>query len=668
MTETVLDQPPATDDQPAAGSLTYQRVLDDFPDMHPDLRTHTERLAAEAAGERALESTALVAEPAPVADEPTPERTVPAQLAPEERAPTEVVLDEADEEDEAAGILGKYAQHLREQVDEASRDVLYKWGHTPQTPLMMNEHIRAGNFTDQELADFMHEGRKLADVVSANKKAEGHKDFSEPEYHTVLESLQHMPVDRLRAIYQSDALSGDLKYMIANSMGARSIFAAASLMRDVYGHEDVLDLMEPDGPGSHDPVLISLSGQEFFGPGLLVGYERHTPQWPEGISPQEETKAKRDWGDRFLKLVVGLSEKQRDELLFSSFSRTTNRKTGFIDSEAYRSMLNRTAINSERLGPERLQELRKYAGISSLDYYRAGQLRLTSDVIRGDEEAITHLQAGDVTVVFASSKGDYNGAVKSDSENFATESQRTLFFELTQPSDFYRYMLLLNQRGIKPSTLVMSSHGNPGSFVVGGGEHKYEYVNGLNPDYKIDQSGKRVHIMEAKGLQRVVSEMMQDSRGIDDNPENAGRRRLILAACSQAKRERVTRIEEYEERGFRRFWNRLRRKPTTYQVATTRRESMAETVLKTADHPNLDVYASDVPIAVTQTDDEAGVKFDMALKDEATNEYSITQPHPMTQLYLANDGNILERRIEHLELRRHKKEKAEQASTKGAAA
>lgn len=664
MAETVLDPPPVTADQPVDGALTYQRVLDDHPDMHPDLRTHVERLAAEEAGERVLESTALVAEPTPTEDasalaRPEPEASPAAKIS-----PSEVVLVEDGEEDPTAGLLGKYAQHLHEQVDEASNDVLYQWGHTPQTPILMNEHIRKGEYSDQELADFMHEGRRLADVISANNKAEGRNVFSEPEYHTVLESLQHLPVDRLRAIYQSDTLSGDLKYMIANSVGARDIYAAANLMRDVYGHDDVLDLVESDGPGSHDPVMASLSRQEFFGPGLLVSYERHTPQWPEGTSPLEETKAKRDWGDRFLKLVVGLSETQRNELLLSSFSRTTNRKTGFIDSEAYRSMLNRTAINSNRVGMERLQELRTYAGIMSLDYYRAGQLLMTSDVIRGDADAIEHLQAGDVTVVFASSKGDYNGAVKSDAENFATESERTLFFELTQPSDFYRYMLLLNKRGIKPSTIVMSSHGNPGSFAVGSGDNKYEYVNGLNPDFKHDHSGKRVHIMEAKGLQRVVGEMMQDSRGIDDNPDNAGRRRLILAACSQAKRERVTRIEEFEESGFRRLWNRIRRKPTTYQAAVSKRESMAETVLKTAAHPNLDVYASDIDLSVNPTEDATGVRFDMVLKDDKGNEYA--QPHPVTQLTLASDGNILEQRLEYVELRPRKSDEDE--STKGEAA
>jgi len=112
--------------------------------------------------------------------------------------------------------------------------------------------------------------------------------------------------------------------------------------------------------------------------------------------------------------------------------------------------------------------------------------------------------------------------------------------------DIYRYMLKLQELGIKPSTLVLAAHSAPGQFMVSderdpsmkrrdiatvAGRALVRLVNGngaLEPgDFAYSMHGM-------KGMARLVEDLMQPSRSIDDAEEDEGRKKILFQACHAA--------------------------------------------------------------------------------------------------------------------------------------
>jgi hypothetical protein len=265
-----------------------------------------------------------------------------------------------------------------------------------------------------------------------------------------------------------------------------------------------------------------------------------------------------------------------------------------------------------------------------------------ADVIKGNPKTIEHLREGDVTAVFTNTKGDYNGGVGDSMEPYMHSAQRTLSFELNQPSDIYRHMLLLKARGIKPATIVFVAHGQAGVMpLVQANKEAPLLVNTHYPDDERDQQGDFYNIMEARGLRRIVGEMMQDSRGIDDNAEAVGRRRIIFSSCFQAKPVNVLRYQQ--QRGMKWLGSVARHRPTYDPVIV--QESMAETVTKTAATSNLDVYAGDDVFATIRTDN--GVRYHtFEDKNDKTGK-----PLQATHFRLDKYGNVITQRIDQIVLR-----------------
>lgn len=604
-------------------TLTYNGLLDQDPDMHPLLREHVERLAAQEQSQTSGAHAGLTTEDV-------------------EESLAEVALAEA-------ALLPARGRHAAPEAKEALQPSMLSavsaklpsWPGVYAPDSETAGILEKGEYSTAELDEFIGAARERCEATADVEGRRGGVD--EPNYGSALEPLSHVPPEKLRAMYHSKEHSGNLRYLLTNSWYAEEVAVSAKIMQGIYGQEDVLDLYEPSSASSRDPIVQKLLSQDGASVAVASVLNESSLLWPEGTNAEDESIRKRDWADRYLKLVTGLPEASRKELLFDAYSRTSNQETGLVDSQNLATMLARAANSVRTLGVEKVLDLRKQAGITAIDYYELKQLQLMSDLLDGKQEAVEHLQAGDVTVAFVDSQGDYNGAFASVPINFGSKSNRTLFFEINQPSDLYRHMLTLAKLGIKPSTLVVAAHGEPGRFSMGNDHNISFFMN----DYatESDEEQRVYYAMHARGLPRLVSEMMQDSRGIDDNSEAIGRRRLVLFSCSQAAPQEVTRFRTVPESGLAGLLGKTRRE------AVRQTESMAETITQAAASTNLEVYAADRPIRAERT--YQGVQF----KGRDTENFTVDAP--ATQFMLDEFGNVYTRQVEHIVLRRPDNELSE---------
>jgi hypothetical protein len=460
--------------------------------------------------------------------------------------------------------------------------------------------------------------------------------------------------------------SSDLRDMIVQSQGATQETvngdwyrgsAGLQLLQQIHRRSNVLDLAAMEKwLGQVDPTLQAVFASK--GVARHIAYTQLHPktyyshEWPKDLSPEDLSQAKRDWGEKFLETVVGLPRELRDDLLFASDLRIEAKGTKTVDDLKLLDLLSKTADNVQTLGLENTTLLHAEAGITNFDYYASDQLELMANVVKGDEATIERLQEGDVTVVFVDATGDHNGALKSKSKLYATKSGRTLFFEINEPDDYGRSTTLLQQRSIRPATVVFSAHGDPGAIVNGTprpepgwdviqdayGTETLVQVEKIKPAHRLTNefdpgasSSERYTHVSLEHIVRDIAGVMQDSRGIDDPTDAIGTRRIILNACSQARPVYA---------------------PGSY---ATLRESTIDIVARTVNDPRVRVYGRPDVLSTTGTD--VGIKFNR-WKEQADGGYEKVGPMQAVEVRVDPSGRLHERYIDEIILRREEKEAA----------
>lgn len=117
--------------------------------------------------------------------------------------------------------------------------------------------------------------------------------------------------------------------------------------------------------------------------------------------------------------------------------------------------------NISALGGQRTRTLRDICGIVNFDRYDPEQLKQQAELLKrlADKNLAAQELDEDFTMVLADALGDRNGAF---SEGLRYFSKNTIVFEIKHPNDILRAFGLLKAMNIKPSNLVMSTHGAEG--------------------------------------------------------------------------------------------------------------------------------------------------------------------------------------------------------------
>jgi hypothetical protein len=577
--------------QPNEPPLTYHDLLEQS-DLHPGIAAHIERLAAE--------------------QSPTPEQSqspglveITAQITQAaHQAESVTTLPESDIE-----LFGASAEAIQEALDHAS--------------------------SSSELFAFIQQSAAMGEATERRLNRLYGTIYQPPAdlYAETLRFLHKAPPDLLREVYNDPEKSPLLKTMIETASEPRQINATLILFQEIYDLDDALDLVDQ---AAHDPTVATLLNKPGVANALTYTLFQENPNWPRGMDAKLASVHRRDWGERFLEKFGGLPKELREELIFDSTSRVLRTDKGRedeLDVAKWSALLEVAAENARHLGPDKLTLLRERAGIVNLDYYPPEQLDSMVDFVNGDERMLRHLRAGDVTVVFIDGKGDYNGASKNTAEQFATPNNRTLTFELNEPRDFYRHMQLLKRLGVKPSTMVTSTHGMPG--VMGFGDNGFYMVNEYFAEGE-DWPRNYGSILDAKGLARAVNEFMQDSRGRDDNPEAAGRRRIFLCSCDLASLSPVRRP------------NKSTAKRVKHGEMYVAAESVAESLARLLRNPDVDIYGADAPIYLEKTETGVHAYTSVLLPEGGTLKEKV---YPLVTK-IDERGMLVQARLETVTLRR----------------
>ncbi|HKR81919.1 MAG TPA: hypothetical protein VJR27_02875 [Candidatus Saccharimonadales bacterium] len=578
---------PATESHTQA---SYEEVLT-RPDLHPVLRPHLERLIAsehEAASPVHIVTNKLLAYAQAV-------ETAPAHLGKGRPAFDEMYNLLAGARNSTEEVQGFVAASLR--ASKAERQAYAEAGNDPS----------------------------LSSISLAT-----------------VDALMQVP-EQVQSIYFSKE-SRNIRELLKTAEDHVQVEAALALTTVLYGYDDVLDLVIDDA-ARQDPTVTALLRKPSSIEALLstLKMEHHT-LWPDTMPPEEKSIARRDWADRYLERVVKLPEKLRDDLQFAWMSRTSYLETGLANENALYTALEDVTYQTARIPLQDLERLHDSAGLVNLDYYQSDQLELMADLVYMDEETIAYLQAGDVTAVFTDAFGDYNGAFKNNHEKYATESGRTLFFEVTRPRGLYAAMIFLKNAGVKPSTLVVAGHGAAGEIYFGKGKDEFSLAAG------IDGPAHQFALTLSKALPRLVSdEFMQASRGIDDNPEAIGRRRVIMNSCCQANPTTVVR-PRLPENSLPKLDEQLEwREPGKAPMVRTR-ESMAESMTRLMNNPQVDTYAAAEEIGVFENDGQTGLRFKYITNENTP--YERLEHLPVSHFSMDRFGNLVRQEIDELILRR----------------
>lgn len=598
-------EPPVADDAQLTHAAVHEAYARD-PSAHPGLLAEMNRLARQ---------EAELANPAPEQHVPVQELTSrELGVVALEKGRVETPADTARQGEKTVGeALRETVEQIR-GIDRYADDYC---GLPINLRLKVKDLIALGTYSSQELNDFTAEVLELMPTDGLKYLRswlyKAPTDILKGAYHPQQHKPGELgPVDRVFE-YTFKAPDTDMRML--------------GKLVEIHGLKNVLSLKCAVGAHEFDPNVQRIINREDFGLDAMsmdlasIGSEKKVRL------EQEEPAYFYDWAEQYLKHIVELPRELRADLLFASRGRTTLAGGG-ADLAKLEAMLLATKHNVGGLNEEELRALHKRAGVVNIDRYSYDQIHQMVDFVNGDEALLKHLQAGDVTVVFTDAKGDYNGAFNTVGEQYDTTSGRTLFFEVSRKTDFSRYRAMLTRFGIKASTLVFAAHGSP----VYGRDYGGKMI-GFNVAAQSSR-WQDLSIADAEWLSSILDDIMQDSRGIDDDEQALGRRRIILNSCSQDKRG---------------AWV-TRKLPGGMRIAEGY-ESTAESLARSVADPRLDVYGLDADHGTWAA--PYGIESRVA-KDPAmisfTKETSI--PWDYHRLVMGRDGRLHVMKMAWLPLRK----------------
>ncbi|HIA92319.1 TPA: hypothetical protein EYO12_04390 [Candidatus Saccharibacteria bacterium] len=323
-----------------------------------------------------------------------------------------------------------------------------------------------------------------------------------------------------------------------------------------------------------------------------------------GVSWGERQRVVQTW---FENIVVSAYSMEPEEAQKYAFT---------VSRRGYAENIAQFISHMDHFGPKSVKALTTETGIYSLENYTVEQLermvRLSDDPHALAEELSNH----DVTVYMANALGDHNG-VLGDGPGLFDSNGRTLFFEISSPTDIYRHMLRLEKVGIQPSTFVLAAHGAEGQLSISdrsSPERRRRFIATISGKQMVDAFNADHHesgdfgiaIRDSKSLGRLTEEFMQPSRAIDDPEEAQGKKRIIIKACRAA-----TSTDSYNKA----------KDGTKVSLGEDSIVSVIARQICELGGDNVEVYGADTSIQMRKNESGSGVEY-TALSKERIREHT----------------------------------------------
>lgn len=515
------------------------------------------------------------------------------------------------------------------QMPAGERDYPEWWGtdEHSETRQLVRAQIKGGGIQPSQVSEYFLALQQQAQIECGIAGREPSKDQLKMfTYHVgsekVAETLRHEPKDGPLHVGLLDWL--DLEFESNHPFMKDHL----TILQDTYGLSSAKELLGvKDGfIGKIREKLMSehgVRGMRF----IDNKYEYEKTSWDQYKQESSE------WVAGALVALNGVTIEEAREY---SFAASVNPG----DDEKIAKLL---SIH-EQFGPERIRRITAATGIVAPENYTVEQLERMEEFANDPEKFAESLKDHDVSVVMVNRVGDHNGVMRHTAENF-DDGRRVLFFEISKISDIYRNMLKLRDVGIAPSTLIISAHGGEGGITIAdrrNPEQKKFYqavvagralVNFANshPEEMDGTIGYSMHGM--KGFARLVTEIMQPSRGIDDASEDDGRRKIIFQACHQADEVNVADMNIVGER-------------ITLGKDSVISRLASELAVYAGDNTKVDIYGAENGIQMKATSDGVRYTGQPSMDSEV---FERTELHAVR--YRVDSGNVTKENIKSIKLR-----------------
>ncbi len=405
-----------------------------------------------------------------------------------------------------------------------------------------------------------------------------------------------------------------------------------TVLKQVYGTGSLTELLGIGGDEYSDKLRGALLQPS------PVKWMRHNEEVRDPEFKWHDTQeAIRTWMSKAVEAATGMPAAEASDYVFSAS------RNGDSDNEHTLDIIHK--MNS--FGLDRVRQLAAFSGIHGLEAYTTEQLERMEALANDPTSVAERLAEHDVTAVMINRFGDHNGVLRNVAADF-DDNGRTLFFEITTMDDIYRRMVTLRKAGVQPSSLILAAHSAPVQFMVSdvrekdkalqrrdiattAGRKLVAMANGIS-ELDPGDFGYSMHGM--KGMARLVETYMRPSRAIDDADSDAGRKKIIFAACHAASEAKMSDVDEQGEK---------------YQIGMESVISqLGKDLIASGVQTNVDIYGA--PGGIQMHRSEKGVHY--SGQPTPFDEAMIARPHLAAERVRVEDGKFSKQEVQDIPLRK----------------
>ena len=216
---------------------------------------------------------------------------------------------------------------------------------------------------------------------------------------------------------------------------------------------------------------------------------------------------------------------------------TTNDVTGYAayeNSDQHETMqviINRLNRRVKKYGAGRFMELANTFDLGAIDVFSDRDIEVLDALERGDPTEIATLRQQDVTLVMFDAYGDHNGAMKhiADQLNIRDKNHERILVTWRHLPDFHETLAMLRRHGIKPCTIAVANHGDPGVMLFNKGPESFQIVSDMSVARSLP-GVNRPYDMNYSQLETIARHFMSEPRYA--SPRRQPKKRWILASCA----------------------------------------------------------------------------------------------------------------------------------------
>lgn len=197
-------------------------------------------------------------------------------------------------------------------------------------------------------------------------------------------------------------------------------------------------------------------------------------------------------------------------------------------------IINRLTRIVKAYGAERFMELTHTFDLGAIDVFSPKDIEILDILERGDPSEIAMLRQQDTTLIMFDAYGDHNGAMRiiADQLNIRDTHHERMLVAWRHLPDFHETLAMLRRYGVKPSTIVIANHGDPGIMSFNKGAESFQIVS----DMSVARPELGVHHpydMSYSQMATVARHFMSEPRYPRYTTGKHGqRKRIVLASCA----------------------------------------------------------------------------------------------------------------------------------------